>query len=320
MKTENTRDNINPTGSNDSCGAGTPPCTAAESLHRPSSLCLWGGILLLLHLSCLQAQDDDRHEISFYGMSGKWSRWQYFNAGAGADYTFFLNHRWGLTAGIELTTSSMTVAIEDITGAVAGWYYHEDGRQEVTETLFATDGLAVSPHITYVNLPLLLQFRTGVRHKFYTSAGVKAGFAQAGNYRITAESIRTEGYFPASGQTFANMSNHSFVTVSRPSMRSRLKQNFNYALLWEGGMRWRLKSGLFVYTGVYFDYGFPDIAPKRITVPIEDIKNVLPEEVLHNPEYMQMIEERTTVDVDRVNLVAAGIKIKLAFGLSPQPR
>jgi hypothetical protein len=282
--------------------------------HFPLILCLlWSSLPL-------QAQDEeDRHEISLYGMGGKLSYLQYSNAGAGAGYTFFFHPHWSLNAGIEITKSSVTLAVEDISGSVAGWYYHGDGRQEVMETLFATEGLAVSPHIIYLNIPASLQFHTGAKHKFYTSLGVKAGFAQTGNYQITAENIRTKGFFPASGQTFSDMSNHHFVTISKLSLQSRLKQNFNYALLWEGGMRWKLKNGMSVYTGIYFDYGFPNIMPKQVTIPIEDIKNVLPGEVLDDPEYLRMIEERTTVEVDEANLIAAGIKVKFAFSVSSNP-
>lgn len=273
-------------------------------------------VLLLLRSFPAQAQSVNRHEISLYGQGGKLPYMQYFNAGAGAGYTFFFNQHWGLSMGGDFTAAGVTIPLEDITESFAGWYQHSDGRQEIMEIQVIANGLAVSPRVTYVNTPLSLQFQTTQKHGVYASVGAKASFAQTSDYQVTAENVRTEGYFPSSGQVFGNMPNHHFVTIRNPHVSSRLQQRFSYALLCEAGSRRQLKNGLCIYAGLYLDYGLSNIAPQQIAIPMQELKNFLPDDIATNLEYMQMVEERATVDVKKeVNMVAVGVKLKLSFGI-----
>jgi hypothetical protein len=49
---------------------------------------------------------------------------------------------------------------------------------------------------------------------------------------------------------------------------------------------------------------------------MQELKNFLPDDIATNLEYMQMVEERATVDVKKeVNMVAVGVKLKLSFGI-----
>jgi hypothetical protein len=284
-------------------------------------LCL---LTLLLSLS-LSAQQSDlgnegssqpapsstqlQHELSLYamGIHIPWS--EYTNVGGGVSYTIFPLKWFGVSIAAEYTSTSLHVPLADFEVDIDGVYYY-NSRIESMDFHTVAQGLAANATAAYVHLPLMLHFQTLGANKFSAAVGVRWGFAPRGSYTVSADRIRSSGTFASSGQTFTDMPNHGFVTISKPKVSDALALTSSAALAAELGGRWQLSHNTAFYIGLYVDYGLSNIAPSTIDVSLEIVQEHLPDEFKNDAELMANIPKRTTVALPSVHLVEAGLKVR----------
>ncbi|MDR0737857.1 MAG: PorT family protein [Prevotellaceae bacterium] len=266
-----------------------------------------------------------RHEISLYGTFGGSSLpghytgnvspsevFGKFGSGGGVGYTFFFHPQWGVTTGAEAAFFNATVQSAKLTGSTLETYSYG----AATEPMYfnsVLENYEETQRVTYIHVPLLLQFQTAGRHKFFMAVGGKVGFALSGNYEATAANLTTSGYLPESAQTFTNMPNHGFTTIQKPASTGAIDFGLNVSAAAEMGVRWAMGKRVALYTGVYLDYGLLDVAPEK-TAGLVNYQAATPREFIYNSILTAQQSPTGEVYVDKVNLFSAGIKVRLAVG------
>lgn len=267
-----------------------------------------------------------RHEISIYGTLSRaflMNDYRSYNVSfagdytdklsgsGGVGYTFFFHRHWGIATGAEVAFFRTALLARIPESSLETYSY--GGATEPMVFNSTLNAYQETQRATYIHIPLMLQFQTAGRHKFYLAAGAKAGLALSGKYEASAASLETSGYFPGSGQTFTNMPNHGFTTVWNPSWTGAVDFGLNVSAAAETGARWAMGKHAALYTGVYLDYGLLDVAPEK-TAGVVSYQPAKPSEFVHNSLLAAYDPTTKTAYVKEVNLFSAGIKIRLAFG------
>jgi outer membrane protein OmpA-like peptidoglycan-associated protein len=180
------------------------------------------------------------------------------------------------------------------------------------------DGPIAQQHLAeYINIPLTVKFQTneiGKGIKWYASAGLKMGIPLRGSY-TTKGVITGTGRAETGGDLYTGMPQHGFGTHDYGAgTKSSFSFRNNLVFSFETGMKWRLTTTekCFLYTGLFLDYGLSDLH--------SDDKNKLYEYNPHSPEYTphSAFHSRhyniTTPYTGKVNSLAFGVKVQLAFG------
>jgi hypothetical protein len=269
-----------------------------------------------------------RHEISVYGtfgysfLSGRYAGDVFFSekdfgklgGGGGVGYTFFFHPQWGVTIGAEVAFFNAAVRGEKITESTAETYSY-GGVTEPMSFNSTMENYEETQRATYVHVPLLLQFQTAGRHKFFMSAGAKVGFAFSGDYEAAVADLTTSGYFPESAQTFTNMPNRGFTTVQKTTYTGTVDFGLDVSLAAELGVRWALGKHVALYTGFYLDYGLLNVAQEKTTTGLVGYQSATPSEFAYSGVLTAQQPSTGAAYADEVNLFSTGIKIRLAFVL-----
>ncbi|GHT67193.1 hypothetical protein FACS189452_04440 [Bacteroidia bacterium] len=230
------------------------------------------------------------------------------SGGAGIEWTFFLKEQLGLRFGLEVASYKNTWSSDNMTErfdcVVPGF---EVGTNKPFET--KAEGLnsfaeyKETQNVWFLQLPIMFQIhRTPDERKaiFYIAAGLKPAMSLMNSYAI-ATSGNTTLNLPDYQQELNNVG-HGTGPFNY-SETGKMKLNLNVNLSAEMGIRWRVKPTFSLYTGIYADYGL-----LNIVTPQENL--ILPYNTggeLNNLFASQHL-------VGNVSTIAAGIKLRLAFG------
>jgi hypothetical protein len=278
-----------------------------------------------------------KHEFSIYGMTG-YSGLQYdlnpeaisannggtysagndLTGGIGIGYTYSFSSKWGLVTGLEFASFATTTKVDNISGRDPVGYSFR-GRQEAMDFLSEVSRYKETQSSRYIHIPLMLQYIVQTaeeKYKWYMAAGAKFGFSLSGHYEAKADRLTTSAYLPETNQTFTGMPEHGLLTISNPSWEGTQKQGLNVALSAEAGLRislsdkwrhWRL------YTGIYIDYGLTNVSPPKTKDALVGYQNNSPEIFSYNSIITAKQPSTGIIYVDRINLIAIGVKLKLGF-------
>jgi len=279
--------------------------------------------ITVLFTTAAQAQEQEhvakqRHEFSVYGLGGL-SLINYtlsggktegtISGGGGVGYTFFFTKNLGITTGAELSFFNAMASVDAITNSTEFKNIDVGGRTEDMHFTSKLDKYKESQKATYVHIPLLLQFQSGV---FFAAAGAKVGFAVDGKYEVTGGQLHTGGFFQESGQTFTDMPNHGFVT-QEATHSGNLSFGLNAALSIEAGVRLTVNDNVKLYAGAYADYGLLDVSPaKEKALPV-NYQPATPAQFAYH-SILTAQQQTGKAYVDKINLLSVGIKLRLAFG------
>ncbi|MDR0231547.1 MAG: OmpA family protein [Dysgonamonadaceae bacterium] len=268
------------------------------------------GLLLAGSVSA-QDLDQPRNEIGISAAGGL-STLQYdlsagkhkngFGGQAGVSYTFFFSPNWGIGTGAEIALYQAKTKLLNFTDSynvlgatVADNYTYSFVINEYSEALQAF----------YINIPLMLQYQTNGKHKFFAALGGKIGFpiqasAETGDY-----SVSTQGYFPAEGRTYDDLPQFGFGTYNYAGKKTDLDFNLNLMASAELGVKWKIGSRNALYTGIYADYGFNNLQKTNDKTFVQSAQSA------ENPQMSPMVEAQFT---DKITPLAVGLKIRFAFG------
>ena len=155
---------------------------------------------------------------------------------------------------------------------------------------------------TYLNIPIMVQFSTSGKNKFYAAAGAKIGVPISSKYKIESGSLELQGYSHYTGQPYAQ--GHGFGS-STPTNEADLDFKLSCMLSLEMGAKWKLVERWNLYTGIYFDYGLNNISDTNE-------KRMVEYNASGNHIYNSAIQSMPA-NVDGVNNMAIGLKIKVSF-------
>ncbi|MDR0712765.1 MAG: OmpA family protein [Bacteroidales bacterium] len=272
-------------------------------------------------LSCTALKAQYKHEFSLYGGGGS-STLKYdvaagtqkngFGGQAGLDYAFFFSPKWGLGTGAglsfhnagfnedHLTTSYITV---DMDGTPFEFRSTARNYEEKQTTMF-------------LQIPLMLQFQTGNSHRFFVAAGGKVDIPVNAKYKSSTTAIQNSGYYAEEDYEYTTQEFMGFGAFTGRDAGGDLKFKTAFLLTAEAGIKWKLKDDVSLYTGAYLDYGLNNIYRadnnrQFVDYHPDDPRNFMVNSMI-NSQYIQNGTAQSFTD--KVLPVAAGLKVKLAFG------
>jgi len=215
--------------------------------------------------------------------------------GLGFGFNYFFSDNIGLVTGLEaaLYRASFSAPITRSMGILFDPIDIHDFKE--------------SQNYLALQLPIMVQFLApmdplGIRH-FYAGIGGKVGYGLWGNYKQSGVAWREMPFDTKESLKFAP---------------------FNAMGSVEAGVRWKLGGNMALYTGIYADYGFLNIIPDVAEAPDDALCGPDKNGLYHNsilaanyPDYGSPTHGSrvaTARYTDKVSSLAAGIKIKLAFG------
>ena len=283
-----------------------------------------------------------RHELSLWG-SGGYSTLFYkptigardpFNFGGtiGVGYTIFFNKNFGLLLGGELAfykaSYKLNHLMNDGQRVLIDIYDIGDNRTTEHEFYYRSEftNYAERQTLLNMNIPIMLQFQTsmGESHKFFAGLGFKFGIPLTGFYAAAPDSkLKASGYSETLNQNFFDQRDMGFGEFRSNDNEQKLSFDKSYTGFAELGIRWKLASRLYMYTGIYFDYTFNDILRDKHgkefleygqTIPINDDRittnSILTSSYTQNGVRNQII--------NKVSPLSFGLKLRFGIDASKQ--
>lgn len=232
-----------------------------------------------------------------------------FGGGLGLGYTYFLNTHWGVLAGVEAQYNSNEFVLYDNQKFSS---YEIDGLGSAFEYRVTPKEYKETQHFLSFAIPIMLQYRTPLSNKAAVYLAIGGKFLIPSKLKTTAsaEELALSGYYPDFNLELDNLPSHGYGTLTNWKEDTNVTLKASVLLSMEGGLTFKLKEGMQLYTGIYADYGLSDLQNKD-----KANKNL----VTYSPEGIAMVRANgvlmTESVVDRSNYLSAGIQVKLGFTL-----
>lgn len=231
----------------------------------------------------------------------------------GVGYTYYFNSQFGLQTGLEYSLYTNKFDILTLEGSYEA--KDNDLTNETVDFQYKTNGYKETLKSGYLQIPVMAQYQKSFNdNAFYLSAGMKIGFAVTKSFDNKLSNLSTKGYYSTTGVVVAEDSpDLGFGEYSNLSSDGSLKLKTAFIGSIETGMKWSLAQNMFLYTGVYFDYGFNDVnkGDKRHLI---EYNQKSPDKPILNSATMSIQSDSKQL-VEKMNLMALGVKVKLAFSL-----
>ena len=281
-------------------------------------------ILSLLVSGGLFAQHD--HEFSVYSGGGL-SALKYkvtlgdqnlgFGGHLGLGYHFFFSPNWGLGTGAELGFYNTKFNLDNLMIR----YMTTDMQNVSFEFRSTANNYQEKQHAMMLQIPLMLQYQTNKpdKRQFFAAAGAKAGIPLKGKYRATADLVNS-GYYAHENALYDTQEFMGFGKFAGRKDNGVLDFKTAFFLSAEAGIKWMLNDKWSLYTGVYVDYGLNNIvetghAPSLPAIVAYNRTNPTDFSInsIVKSQYTQSNNVPQTF-TDKITPIAAGIKLRLAFG------
>jgi outer membrane protein OmpA-like peptidoglycan-associated protein len=251
--------------------------------------------------------------------------------GGGLSYTYFFKPQVGLTTGLEamflngalnlsspftetLSSPDYRVSLKNLTTLEeqSTQYSIRNNISKLEETQAAL----------FVQLPLMVQYqmvvKPGAPHYLYAAGGLKVGMAVMSSYTQTLEGtslmdIDLDHFGLTVGDEY-----YGLGALNSTQTGSKLDLGINLSGTLELGARWQLPKDMALYTGLFFDYGFLNLASSS------GDKALVP----HDPTriYSASASPRTAADYNSVlatdhqegvHALSFGLKLRYAMAVGP---
>jgi outer membrane protein OmpA-like peptidoglycan-associated protein len=222
---------------------------------------------------------------------------------AGAGYAFHFSEHWGIGTGVEAALFNGKYSLASLSDS----YQSNDG-EENFEYHYTMEGYSDRQQAILLNIPLMLRFQTG---KFYAALGGKAGIPLSAKFNSSADRLDASGVYPPPALTLHDPAFMGFGKFTDLSHKGDLTLKTAFFASVEAGVRWQLSDRLALSTGIYLDYGLNSVRPSA-AAPLIDY----PASDQYQPNSMLTSTSAGKPLADKLNPIAAGIKIGLIFGAS----
>lgn len=279
-------------------------------------------------LFCLtaKAQDDyQKHEFSVGGFAGIMSLKHDLEQGTSKDklaggmglgYTYFFSENLGLATGLDFAFYNQDLKL----GEVSGSHQAYDLERRVDfEFRYNLKDYTEQQSAFYLNIPIMMhyQFAEMDNLMFYVAAGGKVGLPINGKYKSIRGSLKTEGYYPHNGDLIDDIPFRGFGEFPVSAHDDKIKYKMSVSLALETGAKWKLPNDMFLYTGVFVDYGLNDIKKEDMGLkPLVQYNPLNPEDHVYSGILSSSNEKegQENTFVKKINTMGYGIKVRLAFG------
>lgn len=222
---------------------------------------------------------------------------------AGLRYSYYLNKGLSLGVGVEYQLYKSGASFE----SVSGQYKTADIEDESFEFRYTATNLREEQQLSYINIPVSIQFETPGTTKLYVAAGAKIGFAVSGSYEAKMDNLTTTGYYPQynvelPSPAFAGFGSFDNVKESKQDLDTKV----SYSATFETGIKQIIGQKNAIYLGVYLDYGLNNIYDKKDTNIIQYSNEIVPVKL----QYNTVLNSSYT---DKLTLVSYGLKLRFAI-------
>ena len=283
------------------------------------------GLIVLLGTCSLSAQTRKhklrlkRHEVVLCGGGGM-SSLQYkatagkqsmgFGGQIGLGYNFFFIPQLNLGTGLEfaLYSASFTMAGSSTT------YMTTDIENNPFEFRSKINEFKENQTLIMLQVPLMLQFQTGAKHKFYVAVGGKFGLPLSGKYNSSRTNIQNSGYYAEEDYEYTTQRFMGFGTFK--GSRGNLSFKMAFFASAETGVKFMMSDGYALYTGIYADYGLTNIANQPSEpLPFLQYNRERPSDFSVNSivTSRNMQNGNAQLFTNKIVPLAVGIKLKMAF-------
>jgi hypothetical protein len=210
----------------------------------------------------------------------------------GIGYTYFFSERWGVSSGVEVALYNNKYTLPSASGV----NQENDGTNDF-ELIYHLSNYEEKQRALLLNIPVMLRYQYPLCSNgmnLYVALGGKAGIPVKANYKARTEELETFGFFPQYDLTLREPEFMGFGTYNNVQSDNDLLLNTAIFASAEAGVKWPLANKLFLYTGIYADYGLNNINGNLRLNP--------------TPEYAAI--------VNKVIPLSFGVKIALAFRIT----
>jgi len=230
-----------------------------------------------------------------------------FGGQFGIGYRYFFSPSWAVGTGVEFALYNTTYSANELSSRHAA----TDPAGVAFEFRSTVNKYEETQNAGLLQIPLMVQFQSGGKHKFYAAAGGKAGIPLCGAYSGKATAIANAGYYNYENGLYDTQEFMGFGTFTSKRGKGDLDFKTAFFASAEIGMKWKLNDGLSLYTGAYLDYGLNNVQSVKTQgnaslPPFVEYNTASPRDFAVNSALQAF--------TDRVRPVAAGITLRLAFG------
>lgn len=233
-------------------------------------------------------------------------------------YTYFFIPNLGISSGAEFSLYKSELKADKFNNVIQDIVDPSDSELYDRHTLMRD--YKESQDAMYINIPLMLQYQMGDINKFYISAGAKLGIPVKGKYKSSALEMTNKGFFHNTANWGETQEFMGFGTIADYSNNENIDFKVACLLSVEAGMKWRLNSKLYLYTGAYVDYGVNDIVKgghSQSFIKVEDgvdAPTISNNSVL-NSSIGYSSNTLTQTMTEKVRPISIGVKVRLAINL-----
>lgn len=261
---------------------------------------------------------DYKHELSI-GMGGGLSTLNYspssgdskngMGGSISLNYIYALTKKIGLLSGFEYSLYNAKIENAAFSNTLTGITDPSD--QEVFDFKTEINKYEEKQTAHYLNIPVMIQYKTGGTNQFYTNIGVKIGIPISARYKSTGN-YTNQGFFYEPGIWTNTPQFMGFGEYPDKKVEEDLDLKIAFIASIELGIRFSLKNNKAFYTGAYFDYGLNDI--------IKNKQNVINYQIINNNKgefyNHSMLSSYTNEDIELTNKVipmSIGLKLRFSF-------
>ena len=265
-------------------------------------------IIIIAAVCSLSASAQTAHEFSINGGGGlsalnyklsSGDRSLGFGGEFGIGYTCLFAKTVGVHVGAGVGLYNATATLDGVAIDTDNLTDDEGDRFKLRSTL---NNYEESQNAMFLNIPVMVQFQTGLVHKFYAMGGVKIGIPLSCKYEVSGATITNEAYYPDYDNWLINQTFAGYGTFDNISSDGKAEYKISAALALEAGLKWNIGTLLALYTGAWFDYGLTNIAKET---PFVNYNNADPANFTVNSAMASA--------ADKINIMAVGLKVRLAL-------
>jgi hypothetical protein len=288
-------------------------------------------IIIITSLVCYTAaSSQSSHELAFYGGTGL-SALSYttavgktsadFGGQFGVNYNWYFSGNLGIGTGLGLSFYNAQASF----ARLASKYDTQDMDNVNFEFRSELSGYQEKQNATFLEIPVLLRYRTKGERQFCAAAGAKIGIPLSFGYKTEGAQLAATGFYaydnvefglPEHGDKFNHVGFGSTPPLTTAVMNESIDANIAFILSAEVGINWVYSKTFSLYTGVYLDYGLNDIvSPDKVDALVAynatNPQNHATNSMLTSRYTTQSGQVKTLVD--KVSTLAIGIKLSFVF-------
>lgn len=258
-----------------------------------------------------------RNDIVIWGLGGL-STLQYspavgtatlgFGGGGGVGVRHFFTQKFGATIGVEFMTYASSFNAPLFTTS----YYTTDESNDPFAFKTRFVNYTEKQQMMSLSLPIMATYE---HNNLYAQLGVKIGMKLNSKFSATADSAMTYASVADWNVDYFNLTNAGLKNYANVRNSGDINLGVSFiAISGEIGMKFNLSQKLNLYTGIYADYGFTDMAKSR--QPMVNYLAPAPTELSHISVLNSSLSTSnpgTSNIVDRIGILGAGVKIALAI-------